>query len=233
MRSIRTRSTDDPTTAVAVRRILCLGFSAGYIDAVGFLELGGIYIAAMTGNSVSLGIGLAKGAWPHVAMVVLTIGSFFVGGLVSSYFRRRQLHPGLEITVMAGLVLVAQIVRIVFDSPLGVEVPLLAIAMAMQGETLSRFGGTAIQTIVVTNNLLKFADGVVGRLLAGSKRGGEPVRRNDVILPGCAWVSYVTGAAGGAWAALHTAWPLAPVTLVLLFTAADLLLMERREGERA
>ena len=94
MPPLTTKPADDPSTAVAVRRILCSGFSAGYIDAVGFLEPGGIYIAAMTGNSVQLGISLAERAWPHVAMVVLTIGSFFIGGLLSSYFRRRQLIPG-------------------------------------------------------------------------------------------------------------------------------------------
>jgi uncharacterized membrane protein YoaK (UPF0700 family) len=37
--------------------------------------------------------------------------------------------------------------------------------MAMQGETVSRVDGIPIQTIVVTNNLLKFADGIVGRYL--------------------------------------------------------------------
>lgn len=233
MPPITTKSADDPATAVAVRRILCLGLSAGYIDAVGFLELGGIYIAAMTGNSVQLGISLTRGAWPHVAMVALTIGSFFIGGLLSSYIRRRRLHPGLEIGIMAALVLVAQIVRILFDSPLGVEVPLLAVAMAMQGQTLSRFGGAAVQTIVVTNNLLKFADALVGRAMGARDAASPRVTRNEVILPGCAWISYVAGAAGGAWAALNSAWPLLPVTLLLLVTALDLLLMERHEKSGA
>ncbi len=227
MPPLTTKPADDPSTAVAVRRILCLGFSAGYIDAVGFLELGGIYIAAMTGNSVQLGISLAERAWPHVAMVVLTIGSFFVGGLLSSYFRRRRLNPGLELTLMAGLVLAAQLLRIAFDTPIGVEVPLLAVAMAMQGQTVSRFGGTAIQTIVVTNNLLKVADALVGHLLSRRDPAAERIAPNDLILPGCAWASYVVGAACGAFAALGTRWPLPPVTLILLLTAADFLLMER------
>ena len=55
---------------------------------------------------------------------------------------------------------------------------------------------------------------------------GDCVIRAQVAL-----VGLVPG--GRARAALHTVWLLVLVTLVRLFTAADFLLTERREGDRA
>ena len=45
---------------IAVRRVLSLALVAGYIDALGFFDLNGIYTAAMTGNTVQLGIDFVR-----------------------------------------------------------------------------------------------------------------------------------------------------------------------------
>lgn len=215
------------SVAVPVRRILCLGLVAGYIDAIGFLDLGGIYVAAMTGNTVQFGITFAREQWAHFAVVAITLGSFFCGGLVSSIIRRFLPHPPLELLVMAALVTAAQLVRSLLGNPIAVELPLLAIAMAMQGQTLSRFGGLSIQTIVVTNNLLKLAEAIVGRYVSydPAATGGEHARasRADILLPGCAWLSYALGAATGTWAALNLALPLVPPVVLLVLTTLDLV----------
>ena len=39
--------------------LLTLAFAAGYVDALGYLGLGGVFTANMTGNTVLLGILLA------------------------------------------------------------------------------------------------------------------------------------------------------------------------------
>lgn len=99
-------------------------------------------------------------------------------------------------------------------NPAAIELPLLAAVMAMQGETISRFGGVAIQTVVVANNLLKFAAAIVGRYLPNGKRshatGGEAGRTTqaDVILPGCAWLAYTVGAGSAALASVSFSLPL-------------------------
>ena len=45
---------------------------AGYVDAIGFLKLGGFFVSFMSGNSTRLGVGLATAHWSAVA-TVLTI----------------------------------------------------------------------------------------------------------------------------------------------------------------
>jgi uncharacterized membrane protein YoaK (UPF0700 family) len=214
---------------IPVRRVLSLGLVAGYVDALGFLDLNGIYTAAMTGNTVQLGIAFVREQWPHFAVVAATLGAFFCGALFSSFIRRRLPHPALELLIMAPLVLVAQAVRLYVPNPIAIELPLLAVVMAMQGETISRVGGMPIQTIVVTNNLLKFADGIVGRYLSYGKRpqatGGNTGRSTqaDVVLPGCAWLAYTVGAGSAAVASVYLSLPFIAPAALLVLTTVDLL----------
>jgi uncharacterized membrane protein YoaK (UPF0700 family) len=229
------KTSPPPGIGIPVRRVLSLGLVAGYIDALGFLDLKGIYIAAMTGNTVQLGIAFVREQWPHFAVVAATLGAFFCGGLFSSFIRRRLPYPALELVLMAALVVAAQAVRLYVPNPLAIELPLLAIVMSMQGETISRFGGMSIQTIVVTNNLLKFADAIVGRYLPYGKTsratGGNAGRstRADVVLPGCAWLAYTLGAGSGALACVYLSLPFIAPAALLVLTTVDLLVIRSFE----
>ncbi len=229
MSDVQTKAALPESIAVPFRRVLSLGLVAGYIDALGFIDLGGIYTAAMTGNTVQLGISFASEKWAHFTLVGATLAAFFGGALFSSFIRRLLPHPALELIIMAGLIGAAQLVHLFVPHPLAFELPLLAVSMAMQGETISRFGGQSIQTIVVTNNLVKFADSIIGRYVlfdANAKapgRRGAQASRADVVLPGIAWFAYSLGAASGAYASFYLGLAFIPPVLLLLLTTADLL----------
>jgi uncharacterized membrane protein YoaK (UPF0700 family) len=66
-------------------RTLAAGLSAlaGYVDAIGFIKLGGFFVSFMSGNSTRLGVGLAHGS--HDAAVAAgLIGSFVIGVIAGS-----------------------------------------------------------------------------------------------------------------------------------------------------
>jgi uncharacterized membrane protein YoaK (UPF0700 family) len=126
---------------------------------------------------------------------------------------------------MAVLLLVAQWVRLAMRNPIPIELPLLAVTMAMQGETIARFGGMSIQTIVVTNNMLKCADGMVGylrRWRSPAALAAEPADSTDFVLPGCAWACYVAGAAGAALVCAAFSIPFVVPVFLLVLTTLDL-----------
>ena len=52
---------------------------AGYVDAVGFMTLGGFFVSFMSGNSTRLGVGLSLGEWEHAAIAFGLIALFVVG----------------------------------------------------------------------------------------------------------------------------------------------------------
>ncbi|HTX53096.1 MAG TPA: YoaK family protein [Candidatus Baltobacteraceae bacterium] len=228
--------------AVPVRRVVALGFVAGCVDALGVVDLHGVYTAAMTGNTTQLGIAFVRGEWPRFALTAWTLAAFFGGGLLGSIIRRHLRRPAFELLIMAGVLLLAGAIRMHAGPLAFVELSLLAIAMAMQGQTVSRFGGLSIQTIVVTNTILKFADGLIGRytpLRTRSETADTAGRRADiadVIVPACAWLAYMVGAGIGAAAATGLQFPLLVPVVVLALTACDLLLTSSpahaRQGDR-
>lgn len=175
-------------------RVMTLGLVAGYVDAVGYVELHGIYTAAMTGNSTSFGIALGEGNFVRATAVFTVLGLFFLGALGASLLRRSLRAYRHEWLWIACLLIIAQCVHWEHSAQAGsrVETLLLAVAMAMQGEVLSRFSGISVQTIVVTNNIVKFADNIVSCFYR-SKDNPSGFSLASA-LPGLAWGSCIAGA---------------------------------------
>jgi uncharacterized membrane protein YoaK (UPF0700 family) len=227
-------STPAETSLLALlRHVAGLSAIAGYVEAIGFSDFSGIYPGIMTGNTVQFGLTFAKAQWALFGTIGLTIGLFFVGGILASLVRWHLRRPPLELLLMAALLIVAGFVRLLHPAQPMLELPLLVFSMAMQGETISRFGGVSLQTIVVTNNLLKFSDALVGRYLISSARHtpragqSQPATQRpelkEVLMPGFAWLSYGIGAAAGA-VLIHRFWfPLAVPAVLLALMVCDLM----------
>jgi len=209
-----------------IRRTVGLGFVAGFVNTVGFFDLH-VYPGIMTGNTVQIGIALAQSDWHLFRLTGLTIAFFFVGAIAGSLIRRHLRRPPLELVVMAVLLLAATPVRTIANA-IPFELGLLAMAMAMQGETVTQIGTVSIQTVVVTNNLLHFADTLVGRFLsapaATEGQGHSRPTVTEVAIPGFAWASYSIGACAGALATVAVRAPLLFPIFVVVLLVVDMLL---------
>lgn len=78
---------------------------AGYVDALGFLKLGGYFVSFMSGNSTQVGVDiLQKGPWLPVGLIVGfvagVIGGSLAGGMAGS--RRRPVTLGLVALLLLG-----------------------------------------------------------------------------------------------------------------------------------
>lgn len=221
----------ETSLVVLLRRVAGLSAIAGYVEVIGFKDFGGIYPGIMTGNTVQLGLTLAKEQWARFGTIGFAVGLFFIGGMISSLVRWHARRPPLELVLMAGLLIVAGAVRLLHPAQPMFELPLLALAMAMQGETISRFGGVSLQTIVVTNNMVKFSDALVGRYLIPATRrppaaGQAAAKRpelKEVLMPGLAWLSYSIGAGAGAVLTDLFRFPLAVPAVLLVLIVCDLM----------
>ncbi len=218
-----------PTLAVSLRRVVGLAAVAGYVEVIGFMDVGGIYPGIMTGNTVQLGLTFAKAQWERLGIIGFAVALFFVGGIISSLIKRHLRRPPLELILMAAILIIASAVRLHATLRIAVELPLLALAMAMQGETISTFGGVSLQTIVVTNNMVKSSDALVGRYLPAreAKQSHKAPELREVLMPGLAWLSYSVGAGAGATAAAWFQLPLLVPAVMLVFIAGDLLASAR------
>lgn len=186
-----------------------LALVAGIADAIGYLDMGGVFAANMTGNTVLAGIAAAQqdyqGTWHHLA----PLAAFFSGAMISRLMLRLTGRP------TAALVAEAALMAGVGFLPIGPEpqVLILAVAMGIQASAITRFAGVSLSTVVVTSTLARTADGLVDRL-AGSQGQALPSVERPWLLA-MTWTAYLVGALAGAWLVALLAWPLlVPAVLV-------------------
>ena len=214
-----------------------LAWVAGYVDAVGFLTLAGLFVAHMSGNTVRLGVFAGDGDWSLgaqrlVPIVFFTLG--IVGGivLVEALRRRSTPAPARVLSIEAALLLVFMVVgRAVLGGRSATggtwEYYLLAIvvvlAMALQNVALRRVAGLPIHTTFVTGMLTYVGEELVHGWYARRDLHREGAHRTPDDAAGIAfrrarfhggvWLSYLVGGVLGAFIALH--WQLWSLTLPL------------------
>ena len=198
--------------AVSARRILVLGVLAGYVDALSFAHLGGLFASAMTGNTTHLSAAVTHANTHHALLLTCVLAIFFGAALMASLARLRWGGTS-GIGLMACLLLVVQAAQSGSHARLS-ELVLLPALMAVQGEGMARFSGNAIQTVVITSNMLKCASALATALAIRCGASSiAPQPAGSIVLPALSWGGFASGAMLGAlallWAApLPFVWPL-------------------------
>lgn len=85
-----------------------LGMTAvsGCADAIGFLALGQVLVAAMTGNTVFLGLAVVHAGGLQASSYFVALGGFMLGAAIAAFgLRNRRLEKGLSLTVTRTLLM--------------------------------------------------------------------------------------------------------------------------------
>ena len=190
---------------------LCL--IAGYVDIDGYTELGGVFAANMTGNSVLLVLAAARGESARAVSYLVTLAAFLAGAILASAAKRATRRPVAALVAASALVLIAALVPMAPVARLAV----IATGMGLQGGAITRFGSVGLQTVVVTGTIIRLADSLVER----AHPDAAEVPPWTATLEAFAWLSYIAGAAVaiGAQSAMNR--PLILAAAALLAVAAD------------
>lgn len=161
------------TPARALGLGLLLTATAGFVDAIGFVALGGYYTSFMSGNTTQLGAGLAGGLWDAIALPFGLIVIFFVGSFLGTLTALSSKHWGPALT----LALVVLAIAITFALHLAGFGPhqsmlILAGAAGAQNAVLQPIGAARLGTTFVTGTLF-----AAGQDLARATRGEAPRAR--------------------------------------------------------
>jgi uncharacterized membrane protein YoaK (UPF0700 family) len=191
---------------------------AGYADVFGYVTLGGVFAANMTGNTVLLTIALVGGEWYGAVPYSITLTSFFGGAIFASVLSRVTRRP------FAGFFLEAALLAAICMAPMSgpIALALLSAGMGVQAVTITRFGRTSLQTVVVTGTIAKLADDLIDRAWPPTRAGGDAAETAPVEIFTFAWIGYGVGAAAGVAAVTHIPVPLVvPALLLLIFVVRD------------
>jgi len=167
---------------------------AGYVDAIGFLKLGGFFVSFMSGNSTRLGVGLATG---HVgaALTALTLIALFVAGVVLGALVARRAGEDRRAMVMAlEAVLLACAAALIMAGLDGPGVAAMVLAMGAENAVFQRNGDVGVGLTYMTGALVK-----AGQRIAAALTGGDRWAWRPFLL---LWAGLTLGGALGAAAYL-------------------------------
>jgi uncharacterized membrane protein YoaK (UPF0700 family) len=167
---------------------------AGYVDAIGFLKLGGFFVSFMSGNSTRLGVGLATG---HVgaALTALTLIALFVAGVVLGALAARRAGEDRRAMVMAlEAILLACAAGLIMAGLDGPGVAAMVLAMGAENAVFQRNGDVGVGLTYMTGALVKAGQRIAAALTGGDRWAWRPF----VLL----WAGLTLGGALGAAAYL-------------------------------
>lgn len=184
---------------------------AGISDAVGYITMGGVFAANMTGNTVLAGIALAESRYPDAGRHLAPLVAFFVGAMLARLLLRLWARPTIPI------LLEAAVIGTMSFLPLATEpaVLVLAFAMGLQASAITQFGGVSVSTVVVTSTLARTADAALDHLWPAEARKLPVVATPRLLM--LTWVGYLVGAVAGGLLLHVVAWPLlVPAVLLVI-----------------
>ena len=186
-----------------------IAFVAGYVDAVGFVGFGGMFVSFMSGNSTRIGAGAAAIDGRAVALTASVIAAFVIGVAVGQAFggdrdaaRQRR---------VLGLVALA----------LAVAATVSLVAAPFAAVLFAAFAMGAINTVFAASSLpvgLTYMTGTLvklGQALGARWRGDASTSASAYLLH---WFALVAGAMVGAL--VFSAWGFAALWIAAAAIAA-------------
>lgn len=163
---------------------------AGYVDGIGFLHLGGLFVSFMSGNSTRMGVSLAGGNWLAAVEALGLIALFVAGAAAGSLIvLGKRAHRQVLLLLAEALLLGAAGVGYTFGLE-RVAVALIVVAMGLENAVFQIHGGAGLGLTYVTGALVKAGQLIATALTGGARFGWVP----NLLL----WAALVLGSAAGA-----------------------------------
>ncbi|GAA1355200.1 YoaK family protein [Arthrobacter koreensis] len=149
-----------------------LAWTAGYVDAVGFLHLGGYFVSFMTGNSTRAGASVADLSLSGFLQAFGLIAAFFLGVVAASSLRRiLHRHRRPAICSVSAAVLGAAWASTAVPGAEWMLAPALAGSMGLLNAVFERGGEVSIGITYMTGTLVKLGQKVTA-VLFGERGNG-------------------------------------------------------------
>jgi uncharacterized membrane protein YoaK (UPF0700 family) len=171
---------------------ISLAALAGFVDAIGFIKLGGFFISFMSGNSTRFAVGfteygLAAAAIIPLALIILFVIGVMIGALINHFYSQNHVHAVL--LFVTSMLLLAALAATAGQPPLAVL--FMVVAMGAENNIFVKGGQVHIGVTYMTGTLVKIGQKLAAGFLGKPKRECLPF----IFL----WLGLVGGALMGAF----------------------------------
>jgi uncharacterized membrane protein YoaK (UPF0700 family) len=210
-------------------RLGVLTACAGFVDAVSFVTLFGLFTSHLSGDTTNLAVDLGRGhaggdAGPRIAVLAAFVVAVITGTVLVVIGARPQLARrallAAETVLLTGLMVLGEVWRAQGVLHLGSwQVAVLAatagFAMGLQNAVVRSGTRTPVTTTFVTGALAAVGEDLAAWLRARADRDAQIRLRAH----GIAWGAFLAGGVAGAAATTWQLWALALPAAVLLIVA--------------
>ena len=211
-------------------RLAAVTASGAMTEVVCYADTGHLYAGVMTGNTIQFGWLFGAGEWAKVFPLIWVITFFVLGCGAGQVMRIKHLSLTFIYSLMLALLIIASVLRLEPPLRLLLELPVLSFATAIQAVNFPKFDGIGLQTVVTTNNIVKFITGLVTRYIYPPADSVKRPSSADVWIPGICWITFIISAGIGGALVAFTQFPLAgSVLIVAAFLGINICLLKQQD----
>ena len=191
---------------------------AGFVDALGFLHLGGYFVSFMSGNSTRMAVEFTRDT--GAALIAASLLALFVIGVMAGTVIRRRARKRPIARVQGSIAMTLAIAAAchAFGAD-RTAIALMVLAMGAENAAFERDGEVSIGVTYVTGALVKMGQQIVSAFTGGS--------RTAWVWQGLLWLGLAGGAMVGGFAFRH--WALGSLWIAAAAGAALTLVANRIE----
>jgi uncharacterized membrane protein YoaK (UPF0700 family) len=173
-----------PPRKVALATLLTM--LAGFMDAVGFIPLGHLYLSFMSGNSTHLGMSLAGAHWADAQIAAAVVGAFVIGVCTGTVLADRFSTHFLRAVLSGELLVFCIAIALISGGHQRVALVLIAVGMGMQNTLHQVVAEADIGRGFITGNLFSLGQ-ALARLPRNRAEFGLATQN------AFSWMSFITG----------------------------------------
>jgi uncharacterized membrane protein YoaK (UPF0700 family) len=183
-------------------RTVLLCAIGGSADAIALLRYD-TFVGAMTGNTVLLGIDLARWNLDRAGFHLGVIATFLAAVVVTEIALKLKIPPSLPLVLTAMMLGGSEFIAGQWSAAI------CAAALGMQNAAVRSIAGVPINTVFITGNLVRLGMAV--------PEASRPQRQATLAVLTMAWIAYAAGAVAGALALHLIDYPMiVPAALALI-----------------
>jgi uncharacterized membrane protein YoaK (UPF0700 family) len=175
--------------------------AAGSVDALGYIRLGKVFVANLTGNTVLFAWSAVERQWAQAAVRLGIVLAFFFGVITNRLLQRWMQADRIRLNpaVVSLLIECSVLCMLAF---LGIHGTLrtallltLAWTMGLQNDAFQKIGPVTLNTTFLTGDIERLGSALASTAVGADKK---EQRRLQMGALATAWLAYAAGAVSGA-----------------------------------